>query len=170
MSRRIPVTDPDHPNAPYFAIVDDSNYEWLNQFKWCRTTNSGLYRHTIYAVRSVALPGESKLMHKMITNYKRTDHANGIGLDNRRENLRETTQSQNQANSHATLSYGGKPTSSKYKGVKKDSTTGRWMVQVFKEGKQYWVGRFVNEEEAARAYDTKAKELFGEFARLNFPT
>lgn len=36
------------------------------------------------------------------------------------------------------------------------------------EGKWFWLGAFESPEEGGRAYDLKAKELFGEFARLNF--
>lgn len=60
---------------------------------------------------------------------------------------------------------------SNYRGVstiphnKKNS----WRAFVSYYGKQIRVGSFPTEEEAARAYDKKAKEVFGEKARLNFP-
>jgi len=85
------------------------------------------------------------------------DHINGDKEDNRIENLREVTQGLNRANS--LVNYNSK---TKYKGV--DYRKGRgFRVRV--QGKDF--GMFKTALEAARAYDLKAKELFGEFARLN---
>ena|SRR5580704_14271781 len=56
---------------------------------------------------------------------------------------------------------------SQFKGVTKRH--GRWIAQVNLNKVRYLLGSFPTEEEAARAYDAKAKELFGEFACLNFP-
>jgi hypothetical protein len=92
------------------------------------------------------------------------DHRNRNGLDNRRENLRPSTNSQNLGNR-----IGSPNSSSKYKGVHWDSTRGKWRTQAQHDGKTYRLGRFDSEEEAAAAYDRKALELWGEFALLNFP-
>ena len=57
-----------------------------------------------------------------------------------------------------------------YRGVKKASSTTRpWSASISINGKQAYLGSFPTAEEAARAYDRKAKEEWGEFAYLNFP-
>lgn len=85
------------------------------------------------------------------------DHINRNKTDNRIENLRLASFSQNQANK---LAYGQVP----FKGVK---LTGRGLFQA--ACKKKYIGCFKTAEEAARAYDEKAKLVFGEFALLNFP-
>lgn len=94
------------------------------------------------------------------------DHINGVRSENRIGNLRHVTQAQNKAN-------GGKrprrnPTS-RFIGVERVAATGKWGATVPFQGKRNWCGTFLTEEDAARARDTKALELRGEFARLNFP-
>lgn len=61
-----------------------------------------------------------------------------------------------------------KNTRSRFKGVSWSKATGQWLMQIRKQGVDY-NAFFRTEREAARAYDEKALELFGEFARLNFP-
>lgn len=61
-----------------------------------------------------------------------------------------------------------KGTSSKFKGVCWHKRDNGWRAYIRKDGKQLYLGLFTSEAEAACAYDVKAKELFGEFARLNF--
>ena len=61
---------------------------------------------------------------------------------------------------------------SEYKGVywdKSGKRKKRWAVEIKKEGKKYCLGRYKNEIAAAKAYDQKARELFGDFAYLNVP-
>lgn len=92
------------------------------------------------------------------------DHIDGDKLNNRLDNLRLCTPSQNMCNLPPR-----KNKSSAYKGVyysKRDSIYG---VSITINNKRLHVGNFKTELEAARAYDEKAKELHGEFARLNFP-
>lgn len=91
------------------------------------------------------------------------DHINGDSLDNRRENLRFCTRAQNQCN----LRKRSSATSSKHKGVSKDRRRGKWEAQIRLGGKKKHLGYFEQEIDAARAYNAAARELFGEFARLN---
>jgi hypothetical protein len=86
------------------------------------------------------------------------DHINGIRNDNRFCNLREATQSQNGAN---TLS---RSNSSGYKGVTK--TRKKWVARISLNNKRMTIGRYNTPEEAHAAYVAKAKELFGEYAKV----
>lgn len=102
----------------YFAIVDDEDYDMLNKFNWHVYVST---KHNIsYAVRT----GDKESlftkvsMHTHIMNTKKgmnIDHINHNGLDNRRINLREVTQSVNIQNGRKCISK-----TSKYKGVSKD--------------------------------------------------
>mgnify|MGYP001615685995 CR=1 FL=1 len=162
MTKLIPLTKGQH------AIVDDEDYEWLSQWKW----------HCMgrYAARSVAtpeLPGPWKQrkfsMHHAILQTPKgmhTDHINGDGRDNRRENLRICTPAENIRNQRANKRTGR---TAKYKGTFFVKELGKWKAVIgINRGTKY-LGLFTSEIDAARAYDAKARELFGAFARLNFP-
>lgn len=88
------------------------------------------------------------------------DHINGNSFDNRIENLRETNQSLNTANSLLS-----KANTSGYKGVVWRKDTKKWMAQIVKDRKRYGLGSFDNIEDAANAYKVAAEKFFGEFAR-----
>lgn len=96
------------------------------------------------------------------------DHISGDVLDNRRCNLRVCTKAQNGQNSRKRSGDHGRPASSPYKGVSRHSAT-RWGAFITDNGKVRSLGAYVDEVEAARAYDAAAAKLFGPFARLNFP-
>lgn len=140
-----------------YAIVDDEDYENLNQYNWC--FNAG------YAVRSNYVNGKQiglLMMHREIMKTPKnmsTDHINHNKLDNRKSNLRIVTQAQNSYNR-----LGKKKGTSKYKGVSWHKDYKKWSVVFDKK----WVGSFSDEVEAAKAYDKAAKEKFGEYALLNF--
>jgi len=143
-----------------FAIVDAADYERVNAYKWC-ATGSG---RRAYACRRHE--GRMISMHRFLMNppsWLVVDHIDGNGLNNRRSNLRICTQQQNVQNSRP------KGKSSRYKGVCRDKSKNRWVVWVRYGGHNHYVGSFRDEIDAARAYDRKAYELFGEFAWLNFP-
>ena len=106
-------------------------------------------------------------MHRVIAETpegKETDHVNHNSLDNRRENLRVCTHSQNMANASKKT-----PHTSKFKGVTWNRHLGRWYSRITCNGKLLNIGPFNSEIDAAKAYDEKATELFGEFALPNFP-
>lgn len=90
------------------------------------------------------------------------DHVNGNTLDNRRDNLRACTTSQNAINRKKRLA-----TSSIYRGVKRAGE--KWAAIISIGGRQKFLGTFVEEQDAAKAYDAAAVSMHRDFARLNFP-
>lgn len=148
-----------------FAIVDDKNFEWLSQFRWYASKGSCTY----YALSTFGKrPNRQNiLMHRFILNVpkgKQTDHRNHNGLDNRECNIRICTHAQNVRNQRKTRG------TSKYKGVYWRKDDKRWQAGLNYKSKTVYLGCFKDEIKAAYAYDKKAKELFGEFAHLNFKT
>lgn len=89
------------------------------------------------------------------------DHRNLIRSDNRWENLREATYSQNFQNSGRR-----KDNTSGIKGVSWDAQRGLWRAQICVEGKRMVLGRFASKDSAAAAYSNAANQYFGEFARV----
>jgi|SRR5208282_2729096 len=157
----------------YAASVDDDDFGRLNAFKWCALVirrRDGSVLH-VYAVRWVAIAGEKRIlqyMHRFITDVTdpktHVDHENHDGLNNQRHNLRIATPMQNHGN-QLKQSF---PASSKFKGVYWDKQQRRWIAQLQTHGRSKKLGRFCSEEAAALAYDSAARELFGEFAQTNF--
>lgn len=88
------------------------------------------------------------------------DHINGDSADNRLCNLRECTHKQNMANRKI-----NKNCKTGYKGVQRKNE--RFIARIKIDGKSKEIGRFSNAEDAAKRYNDKAIELYGEFARLN---
>lgn len=161
MSRTIELT------RGYVTVVDDEDYEYLNQFCWnAQGRNQGRY---IYAASRFKTSPVDKfvMMHRLIMGVVECgqalhiDHRNHDTLDNRRENLRVATSSQNQGNGR--YSYGR----SQYRGVYWDGVRRRWRAQISIANRMRRLGSFESESDAAAAYNEAAVEHFGEFARLN---
>ena len=141
------------------AMVDAADFEWLNRYKWRTTGGSGGYARSTIGGKNVA-------MHRLIMNASPglvVDHINGNIWDNRRHNLRVCTVAQNARNRRSLRG------TSRFKGVSWNARCHKWRAAIYCMGKKIRLGDFENEIEAARAYDRKAKELFGQFAYLNFP-
>lgn len=142
------------------ALVDDEDFEYLNQFKWFAAKN-GNYT---YARRNIRVNGKRTkiFMHQVIMNGKNIDHANRNGCDNRRFNLRFSNKSENSMNCKKQDNK-----SSIFKGVCLDKKSLKWRSNIKINGKQKYLGNFNFEKDAALAYNKKAIEFFGEFANLN---
>jgi hypothetical protein len=138
-------------------LVDNDDYKELVKFKWLKTIHG-------YASSSLGA-GRREYMHRLVLNAKpgqEIDHINGNKLDNRKENLRVVTRSQNARNMKP-----HKDGSSKYKGVYWDKTRKSFRVQVCSFGKRYYGGSFKDEKEAGRKYNELAIKIHGEYAYLN---
>jgi len=143
-----------------FAIVDPEDYDLLSRCKWCAVKDSNTY----YAVRS--RQNKQIRMHREIMKVPKhlvCDHINHNGLDNRKNNLRICTKQQNTHNQKPR-----KTGTSKYKGVDWNKRQRKWRARIYYESRCHYLGYFNNEIDAAKAYDKKARELFKEFACLNF--
>jgi len=91
-------------------------------------------------------------------------------IDHRNHNTHDLTQirvatpTENARNSH-----GRKNSTSRFKGVSWDRTRANWYAYISLNGRTKSLGRYQNEEDAARAYDAAASIAWGVFAFLNFP-
>jgi len=146
-----------------FAIVDAADYDWLMQYRWYAFESNG----TFYARGT---KDHAILMHRLIMNPPKgmvVDHIDGNGLNNRRSNLRICTRRENSYNQ------GPRKTSnrtSQFKGVGRlPNGSGKCYAKITYKGETFNLGLYDTEIEAAKAYDRKALEFFGEFAWLNFP-
>ena len=140
--------------------VDDEDFDKFNQFSWYAQKS----KHTYYATRCVRIDGKKvrKYLHIEIMNAPKgmdVDHDDHNGLNNLRSNLKTCTRSQNQMNKNPK----GK---SKYLGVTIHKN--KYIQAAIRiEGKWKYLGTFITEELAAKAYDEAAIIRDGEFANLN---
>ena len=141
MTKEIPLTQ------GKVALVDDDDYEELSKFKWCAVKIKKWYYAVHYSPQNNS-QSHQLYMHAVIAGTPvgmHTDHINGNGLDNRRENLRVVTCRQNQQNQHVI-------TTSKYPGVHWHKRYQKWQAQIWIEGKNRFLGYFDDENDAYHAY------------------
>jgi hypothetical protein len=164
--RCIPLT-----NHPWYAIVDDADYERVAAMTWSLSP-SGYVQANTRSCSGLAL-------HRFVVGLVgaargvQIDHRDRVKLNNRRGNLRPCTAAQNTANQPKVRSRAGVPTTSRFKGVhlRRDVKRSRpWSAVLVRSGKCVHLGDFDDEREAAFAYDRAALAHFGEFARTNFPS
>lgn len=151
------------------ALVDDANYGWLNQWKWCAARASCQY--LFYATRNVRTSGHRyyEHMHRAILGLqpgdgKQCDHVDGDGLNNQRSNLRISSQTENMHNRRKLI-----VGTSKYKGVCWYRRERKWRARIRVNRKLISLGYFASETDAALAYNRAARKHFGDFALLNTP-
>ena len=114
----------------------------------------------------VSIERKSEYIHRLVMNFPdgNIDHKNRNKLDARKANLRVCSMSENLANTTKRIT-----NTSGFKGVMFFKRDSKWQAQITKDYKKIHIGYFDTAEAAAIAYDQKAKQLFGDFALLNFP-
>ena len=145
------------------TVIDDDDWFLVKDYKWYVMKN----HDTFYAASHTRKPNgiwTTTYMHRLLMGNpnSQVDHRNGNGLYNRRSNLRLCTNQENSYNRHTVRG------SSIYKGVCWHKRDKKWESHISVNRKRKFLGYFNNEVEAAKAYDTAATELYGEFARTNF--
>lgn len=145
------------------AIVDDSDYEYLMQWKWYYFNK---HPYSGYAYRSINNSTRHYFMHWEVLKSKPpsgmvTDHIDGNGLNNSLSNLRFGTYSQNQCNKKVKSN-----TTTSFKGVTKLKNRSKpFNSNITISGKTFFLGSFSTAEEAHEAYKKAALEHHGEFAK-----
>lgn len=155
------------------VTIDKEDASLFDRYTWTGSDNGNgiLYVHRRTRKSEGGKPRKIYL-HTFLANPptgKVVDHINGDTLDNQRSNLRAVTRGQNNMNRGANRTHRGKSTTSLYKGVSWDKRRNRWVSSIGHNYKRIYLGCFDLAEDAARAYDAKAKELYGEYAYQNFP-
>lgn len=145
------------------CYFDTEDYEKLKAYRWRFIAG----RSNSYAGAEI-YGGETKrvLMHRIVTNCPEgmvVDHINGNGLDNRKENLRVVTRSQNGKNRKS-----NKNNTSGYKGVTYDRRSDSYKASIMSDRKNVYLGTFNTAEEAAKAYADASAKYHGEYGRTHF--
>jgi hypothetical protein len=157
----IPIT-----NASGVLVVDDEDADKALRFKWfllhnghprsTTTTNNRRWPRGQYITLANLIMGNPPSGYEW-------DHVDRNKLNNRKSNFRVATRAQNSHNIAVR-----KNTVSGFKGVSR-TRYGTWNARIVANGvKRIHIGSFKTKEEAAKAYDKKAREFFGEFAYTNF--
>lgn len=145
-----------------FALVDDNDFENLNKYNWY-TDKRG---DTFYARRKFPMGGGKQTsvgMHTMIMGIPKgmsTDHIDGNGLNNQRDNLRVCTSGENQRNRGKTIR-----NTSGFKGVHWSKRDRRWQARIGVDGTRIYLGNFKNKIDAYDAYCRGCERFHGNFSK-----
>lgn len=145
-----------------FALIDDEDAVKVLPYKWRVIQN----RYAVGRLHGIS-KNPSVRLHRLVMDAPYdmdVDHIDHDGFNNQKDNLRICTTSQNLANQRPQKRVGK---TSRFKGVFWASEKRKWQAQVKKDGKKIFLGRFLNENDAATAYNEAAKQIFGNFAFLN---
>ena len=147
------------------AIVDDADYDWLNQWKWYATNPAGkgwrAQRDSGGRKSKVRLAMSRVIMGVNPGDSRVVDHINHNSLDNRRENLRIVTVTQNNMNVRG---HRDSETGEKGVHINKSSQTNPYRVQIQADKKRLHIGCYPTMEAAKCAYRHAAMTMHGQFA------
>ena len=146
-----------------FTLVDAMDHQYLSDYStWHISKNGYVTGH----IPKSGKTGKNIYMHRLIAQRMNldlkydVDHKNRNKLDNRRDNIRIATRSQQTANRIYHNKYG-------FRGVSKTFNT--WWAKIKVGDRILYLGSHKTAADAARAYDVAAIQYYGDFAIINFP-
>jgi hypothetical protein len=145
----------------FTTVVDLADWPRVAPYTWCVFNAHTKWPYAVTGSRGCRTG--RLFLHRLLLeapSHLHVDHRDLDTLNNRRGNLRLVTPAENHANQRH---FG---TSSRFRGV--IWHRGKWRATIMARGKHRYLGRFVDEVEAARAVDAALRAAWGEHARLNF--
>lgn len=146
-------------------LVDEDDYHNFLNYSKCIKSCKTKFKQFFYVV--IYFNKKHYYLHRLITKCQDknmvVDHINHNTLDNRKENLRICTKSENVRNQEKST----RNTSSIYKGVWYNKHRKKYIAEIKVNQKKINLGRFLSIKEAAKAYNDAATKYFGKFAYLN---
>lgn len=152
-----------------FALVDEADFEYLNQWKWKLSSGRAVRTKHVGTVgdwRNGKRKDVTIHMHRLVMDAPEgleVDHIDGNPLNNQKSNLRLCSHEENRRNNKMYAS-----NKSGFKGVSYSARHDKWITYIRFMNKSYNLGIFSDRIEAALEYDNVARQLFGEYARVNF--
>jgi len=151
-----------YKNSPIrgYILVDNKDFDEVNKYQW----SAHHVRDKIYATTS-QINGKMTYLHRWLMSTPKglyTDHKNGNTLDNRRDNLRVCTNSQNLLNKGKVSS-----NTSGFRGVDFIKRLGKYRARVRIGGKEKHLGVYANMEDAIKITKKAIIKNHGEFANIN---
>lgn len=143
----------------HVAVIDASFSPYVDQWNWTAMDGKG----GVYAFRKVNK--KNIFLHRVVAGDPvglEVDHIDGDTLNNRKQNLRAATKSQNSQN--VSKHFDGK---AKYKGVSWGKSNSKWQAQIKANGVRHHLGYFLTQEDAKAAYDAASARLHGDFGKVS---
>ncbi|RKO87147.1 hypothetical protein BDK51DRAFT_34678 [Blyttiomyces helicus] len=149
------------------VLVDDEDWHDLKKYEWSLGKNkgyiSGIVEGQRTSIRRYIMREKIKEHYENGGKTVEVDHKHQNKLDNRKENFRLVSSSSNNQNNPM-----NEGCSSEFIGINKPSDRRKYCAQISNGGVREHVGYYYTEYEAALAYDSRAIEIYGEGARVNF--